>query len=150
MIYHHRIESGDLTRLLAAKEPISFDGVHKSVYENFGELRAKGKIIWLFVVGDWVGRFGYCDWNQIMEMVDRGAELGWHSRTHREPKSLELDSDIYQEVYNPYGIKYFALPFGRFTLEYLKAARECYPEQDSIFGTNVSGEGITLRKTIYE
>lgn len=144
MIYHHGIEDkNQLQKLVSVEDEISFDGVHKSVYSNYTEFINKS--VYLFIIGSLVGVRNYCNWDEIMGMAKLGAKLGWHTENHIEPAELEDDDEMLNEIVNPYEFKYFALPFGRYTKRYLYLANKHY---DKVFGTNLKGKNIILRKTI--
>ena len=139
MIYHHEIKNKEeAIKLANCGEHISFDGVYKSVYKYYYLFIEKNCVVTLFPVGDWVGKFDYCDWNELMEMVYNGAILGWHSNKHREPN----DTVGMSEIVAPYKTEHFALPYGRYSKEYLNIAKHYYKY---IYGTNVEGDKIILR-----
>ena len=99
---------------------LTFDGIYRNVYTN-KEILKDRKVI-LFIMGDYVGKDNsfdtkmpleyICDWNEIMELVDNGAELGWHTRSHRDLRKLS-DKELIKEVMPPFPMKYFAYPYGR-------------------------------------
>lgn len=103
-----------------AKGILTFDGVYRNVYDNKDLLKDK-KVI-LFIMGDYVGKDNsfdkkmpleyICDWNEIMELVYDGAELGWHTWSHRDLRKLS-DQELIKEVLPPFPMKYFAYPYGR-------------------------------------
>lgn len=142
MIYHHEIKNKEeAIKLATCGEPISFDGVDKSVYKYWRYFIRRNDV-YLFIIGDWVGKFGFCNWNEIMEMSYIGAILGYHSHTHAEPKDVD---DIHSEICSPINTEHFALPYGRFTEEYLQEVKKYYKY---IYGTNLPGEDIILRKEL--
>lgn len=106
--------------IINSKGVLTFDGVYRNVYNNKELLKHRDVI--LFVMGNYVGKDNsfdtkmplekICDWNEIMEMVDQGAELGWHTRSHRDLRKLS-DEELIREVTPPFPMKYFAYPYGR-------------------------------------
>lgn len=144
MIYYtHELTKEKLSTIanLPESDTVTFDGVHKSVYELWNDI-LRDRLVILFPVGDWVGKFGFCDWNEIMDMVYRGATLGWHSREHREPFMNNWDDAL-----PPLGLKidHFALPYGRFKEPYLEGAKKRFKY---IYGTNVPHKDILLREEL--
>ena len=151
MIYHHAIKNyEEALKLATCGEPISFDGVHKSVYEYYYLFIEKGCEVYLFPVGDWVGKFCYCDWNDIMDMVYRGAILGWHTWKHKDPKNNIGEFDIVEDIWCPYQTEHFALPYGRFNDKYLYWLNNKKDDYyfKYIYGTNLEGNNIILRKEL--
>lgn len=111
---------------------LTFDGIYRNVYQNREML--EGRDVILFVMGDYVGGDNtfdkgmpyetYCDWNEIMEMVEEyGCELGWHTWSHRDLSKLSYD-EIVEEVTPPFPMKHFGYPYGRFNQEVVKAVVE--------------------------
>lgn len=107
--------------ILACDEPLSFDGVYLSVWENADVLI--GKNVTLFVMGDHVGKDNsfdvgmpferYCDWNQIMDLVSGfGCKLGWHTRSHPDLTKVD-DERLMFEVTPPFPMEHFAYPYGK-------------------------------------
>lgn len=142
IFYTHELTNEKLSAIanLPDDDTVTFDGIKKSVYELWDDRLSNRKNIILFPVGGYVGRFGYCDWNEIMDMVFEGAKLGWHTMFHHEPHYEYL-----KDIDCPYETNLFALPYGRFTETYLKRANELY---QFVYGTNVEGENILTRKEL--
>lgn len=100
-----------LEEILACNEPLSFDGIYESVYQNYKAL--KGKDITFFVSGKYVGGDNsfdlhsgqplsrFCTVEQIFEMRDYlGAKLGYHGWAHLRCDRLTPE-DIRHEIAKP-------------------------------------------------
>lgn len=120
----HNSNYNTLEEVLACREPLSFDGVYRNVYDNYKAL--KGKDVTFFVMGDYVGEKNsfdrgqlpekYCTWDQIKEMVEfLDARLGWHSWSHRMMTKLS-DNEVLKEITPPHflPVTTFAYPHGVF------------------------------------
>ncbi len=109
-----------------ARKILTFDGVYEAVWEHRYALARMGNPIILFPAGDHVGRDNSFDagqppakfatWKQIQEIVDvTGAEVGWHSWSHRRLDWLK-DDEIRKELHWPreqgFKIRTFAYPYG--------------------------------------
>lgn len=113
-------------------EPISFDGVYKSVYEHRELLRNKQVI--LFITGAYVGGNNawdngaplyeeFCDWNEIMTLVNMGCKFGWHTWSHKDLTKLDYNTLLY-EVTPPFPMEVFAYPYGIFNEQVIQAVKE--------------------------
>lgn len=123
---------------------ITFDGVYKSVYDNWEALKHRADKIILFVVGDMIGKDNafdhgrhfheqYCTWEQILEMKKDGATIGWHTWTHPD-LTVMPEAVVRREMTKPGFISLFAYPYGRFTAREAKIAQELgYSEAFSVF-----------------
>lgn len=126
MILGHSISvfnhSNCLTReqIIGIDEPISFDGVYKSVYDNRDIL--VGKDVVLFVMGDYVGLDNtfdvgrhfdekFCTWKEIEELHKMGCKLGWHTWSHRDLTELS-DEEVIKEITAPFDTVCFSYPYG--------------------------------------
>lgn len=120
------------TEILMCQEPISFDGIYKSVLRNKHIL--KGKDITLFVGGDTVGKDNafdapmpleqFCDWNEIMELViELKCKIGWHTWSHRDLTLLPME-EVYKELSAPFPMDTFAYPYGKWNEEVAHAVKE--------------------------
>jgi hypothetical protein len=139
-----RVNSNYNTReeILAAREPLSFDGVYRSVWSNLDVLR--GKTILLFPMGKYVGgdnsfdtgmpREQYCEEWQLRDLVydfyNQGCthRLGWHSWSHPNLCTVD-DETLAREVAKPnWGwcppIEDFAYPYGEFDERVIEAVRK--------------------------
>jgi hypothetical protein len=117
--------------ILAARGPLTFDGIYRNVYENRDLL--EGKDVTLFVMGSYVGKDNafdvgmplerLCDWNEIMELVtDFGCKLGWHTWTH--PDLTKVSPEVLKrEVTPPFPMERFAYPYGRYNAAVIAAVR---------------------------
>lgn len=102
---------------------LCFDDVYLNVYENWRHLR--GKDIILFVIGEMAGYDNewdlknvprleqHCGWYEIEKMVNDGAKLGWHTKTHRDLTKL-TDEEIIAECTPLFPMDYFAYPYGKY------------------------------------
>jgi hypothetical protein len=110
--------------IIFCNEPIGFDGIYMSVYENQDILKNKSGI--MFVMGDFLGKDNsfdlayvpklekYCTLEQVYEMCSKyNFELGWHTWSHRDLTKLSKD-EIMQELHCPFECKYFAYPYGNY------------------------------------
>lgn len=102
---------------------LTFDGVYRNVWENREILI--GKDVYLFPMGQYVGRdnsFDFkqpreqlCSWNEIMRLViDYKCKLGWHTWTHPDLTQIENDEQLRREITPPFPMPYFAYPYGKF------------------------------------
>lgn len=73
--------------ILAFDGEITFDGVYTSVFDHRHLLAKKMPI--LFVTGNQIGRDGFCNREQLLELTRLGFVLGWHGFSHT--KVTELD-----------------------------------------------------------
>lgn len=84
-------------------------------------------------MGDFVGKDNsfdigmpyekYCDWNQIMDLVNLGAKLGWHTWSHRDLTKLSKD-EILKEITPPFPMQELAYPYGKFNELVIECAKE--------------------------
>lgn len=116
---------------IMANNNLAFDGVYLNVWEHREILRNKN--VTLFVMGDFVGKDNtfdypshyekYCDWNQIMDLVNQGAKLGWHTWTHRDLTKMER-CDIIREITPPFPMEELSYPHGLFNDLVIECAKE--------------------------
>lgn len=130
MILFHRIEHKkftgnfntpeELKKAVEQNQKITFDGVYESVYKHRELLR--GADVILFIMGDTVGKDNgfdtgepltrFCNWDQLFELQQEyGCELGWHTWSHRDLRSLP-DDELRREVEPPFFMDSFAYPYG--------------------------------------
>lgn len=110
---------------------VSFDGVYRSIYENRDLLKDKFNVM-LFVIGNHVGGTNafdnpkvlekFCNWNEIMEMVYKGAKLGWHTWSHRDLTKCSY-AELIKEITPPFPMDYFAYPYGKFNNKVIEVVR---------------------------
>lgn len=122
---------------------LTFDGVYQNVWENRDLL--KGREVILFIMGNYIGMDNtfdegmpyerYCDWDQIMELVNQGAQLGWHSRTHRDLTTLD-EEELIDEIRPPFRMDYFAYPYGRYNQQVVDVVRKYYKKAYSVDQTD--------------
>ncbi len=112
-------------QILSCNEPIGFDGIYKSVYDNQDVLEGKSGIF--FVMGNYVGMDNsfeypihvpqieqYCTWSEIREMTEKyNFVLGWHTWSHPDLTQIPR-SEIVKEVTPPFPMDFFAYPYGRY------------------------------------
>jgi peptidoglycan/xylan/chitin deacetylase (PgdA/CDA1 family) len=124
-VFHHIGPKDNFTNpieeILAYDGIITFDGVYTSVYDHREAL--KGRDVIIFVAGDTVGKEGFCDWHQILKLVNHyGLKLGWHTWSH--PRLNEVDSkQMMEEMESPFATDYFAYPYGEFNDETIAVAK---------------------------
>lgn len=117
--------------IIACDEPLSFDGVYVSVWENRDILA--GKDVTLFVMGGYIGADNsfdkgqpyerLCDETQLKELVDIGCKIGWHTWTHQDLTRVD-DMLLELEVTPPYPMSDFAYPYGRFNQRVIDAVKK--------------------------
>lgn len=91
---------------------VTFDGVYVSVFEHRGTLAKKKPI--LFISGDQIGREGFCNKEQLLELRKLGFTLGWHGWSHRRFNELS-DDEKRLELRKPDWIEpVYAYPHGDF------------------------------------
>lgn len=101
-----------LDQILNFEGDITFDGIYTSVFEN--RVTLKGRKAILFISGDQIGREGYCNKEQLLELERQGFTLGWHGWSHRRLVDLS-DDDIRAELAKPDWVKpIYAYPHGDF------------------------------------
>lgn len=68
---------------LGKKVAITFDDAHRSNYDvAFPLIAVAGMSATMFVVPAWVGRAGYCTWDQLREMHAGGWSIQSHTQSH--------------------------------------------------------------------
>ncbi len=118
-------------QISASRGELTFDGIYKNVYEHRHIL--KDRDVTLFVMGNYVGKDNsfdkpmplekYCDWNEIMELVNIGCKLGWHTWSHPDLTTLSYE-EVLKEVTPPFPMESFAYPYGKFNDTVIKAVKE--------------------------
>ena len=133
---------------------ITFDDAYESVFFNaYPVLKAHSLPATIFVISDFVGKdntwdlnvgnikFKHASWDQLRIMKDSGWEIGSHSRTHRDMRTLEavdlknelkeskaiLEREIESEV------KIISFPFGKTSASIIDAAIEAEYVSGTIF-----------------
>lgn len=122
--YYNTPEEIERTR---PEDILTFDGVYESVWNYYDILKNK-KVI-LFIIGDYVGKDNkfdkgqpyerFCTWDQIWGMKEMGAQIGWHSRTHRNLTKLNLQDKI-DELIPSFKTDLLSYPYGKFDNEVLE------------------------------
>lgn len=147
-----------LDEILQCDEPLSFDGVYKSVYEN--RVALKDKDVTLFVMGQYVGKDNsfdtgmppeeYCTWKEIAEMKDMGFKIGWHTWSH--PNLTEIPLYIAKREMDwrnkgvPIEMEEFAYPHGAFNERLMLISQEIgYKRAWSV--TQGNDNEMSLRRT---
>lgn len=112
-----------LDEIVNCTDKISFDGIYKNVYDNWEHIKDKEPI--LFVMGDYIGKDNsfdkpmplekLCTLEQLQEMQNDGAILGWHTWSHPDLTTLTKE-EIIEEITPPsfIGKTHFAYPYGRY------------------------------------
>lgn len=104
--------TNSIEQILQFDGQITFDGIYTSVFEHRGVLASKKPI--LFISGDQIGREGFCNKEQLLEMQKLGFRLGWHGWSHRRLNELE-DDDKRLELRKPDWVEpFYAYPHGDF------------------------------------
>ncbi len=112
---------------------ITFDDGNVSDYEIAFPILLKKKVRAIFfVIIDKIGKPGYMNWSQILEMKESGMEIGSHSLCHYSMKSLSLSEVDFElrksksilEDFLNIQIKSFSYPYGDYTRETNKLASE--------------------------
>lgn len=149
-----RISSNYNTReeILACKEPLSFDGIYRNVWENQDVLM--GKDVTLFVMGAFINgdnKFDagmpyerYCNLVQLAALEAMGCKFGWHTWSHRDLTKLS-DEEIMFELTPPRFMKFSSLayPYGRYDDRVKRIAQELgYEEAFSV----TQGDGSQYAK----
>lgn len=133
---------------------ISFDDAYESVYENaFPILKDENIPATIFVISDYVGelntwdlnvgnlKFPHTTWEQLKVLQDAGWEIGSHTKSHRDLRSLS-DDDLKEELIGSKEmieskleiiVKSLSFPFGRANNREVEAAIEADYENGSIF-----------------
>lgn len=119
-VFHHISDEkkdfhNSLEQILAFDGVITFDGVYTSVFDHRNYLWGKSPI--LFITGNQIGRDGYCNKEQLLQLKSLGFRLGWHGWSHT--KLTELDKDaIASELWRPKWIEnIYAYPHGDYDLQ---------------------------------
>lgn len=116
---------------VSSHDNLTFDGIYLNVWEHRAHLVDKN--VTLFVMGNFVGKDNsfdvgmpyekYCDWNQIMDLVNLGAKLGWHTWSHTDLTKLSKD-EILKEITPPFPMDELAYPHGKFNDLVIQCAKE--------------------------
>lgn len=121
-------------QILDCHEPIGFDGIYQSLYQNQDILKGKSGI--LFVMGNYIGKDNtfdlphvpklerYCDMGQVMELcVKYNFKVGWHTWSHPDLTTLP-DSEVIKEITPPFQMDYFAYPYGIYDERIIRLVKE--------------------------
>jgi hypothetical protein len=115
----HRIGTPDKATFTNSVEQVNsveeatYDGIYTSVFDN--RLHLKPGI--LFISGDQIGREGFCNKEQLLELKRWGFKLGWHGWSHRRLTELSIQ-EIHAELRKPDWIEpLYAYPHGDFNEE---------------------------------
>lgn len=138
---------------------VTFDGVYRNVWENRDTIRTlldnNNKVI-LFVTTGFVGSNNmfdimpfekFANWEEIMELVMMGCELGHHTITHRDLTKLS-DAELEKEIKPPFKMDYFCYPYGYFNDKVISVVKKYYKEAFTVFTGDNSPYQIT-RKMLY-
>ena len=134
---------------------LTIDDAFSSFYNNAWPILKKRKIPFiLFVSTETVGKSGYMDWNEIIEISKEDfVYIGNHSHSHKYltkykfdefKKDINLSIEIFKKKLN-YNPNFFSYPFGEYNLEQKKYISNKF---DYAFGQH-SGV-IDLNKDRYE
>lgn len=105
--------TNSLEQILAYDGVVTFDGVYTSVFDNRLALAAKSPI--LFISGNQIGREGFCNKEQLLELASLGFKLGWHGWSHDKLTGM-TDQQTITELRKPDWINtgLYAYPHGEF------------------------------------
>lgn len=105
---------------------ITFDDGNVSDYKFAFPILLKKKVKAIFfVIVDKIGKPGYLNWSQLLEMNENGMEIGSHSLCHYSLKSLSLSEVEFEmrksksilEDFLNIQINSFSYPYGDYTRE---------------------------------
>ena len=134
--FTHSIE-----QILAHEGQVTFDGIYTSVFEYRGVLADRKPI--LFVSGDQIGREGFCNKEQLLEMKKLGFVLGWHGWCHRRLNEL-TDEEKRLTLKRPDWIEpLYAYPHGDFD-ERCKMVLEAYGYKEGYSTTQGDGSEFAI------
>lgn len=115
-VFHHIGEptsdkfTHSIEQILAFDGLITFDGVYESVFAHRTVLGRRHPIA--FVTGNQIGREGFCNKEQLLELRRWGFRLGWHGWSHDK---LTETRAAFEEIQRPDWIEpYYAYPHGDF------------------------------------
>lgn len=133
---------------------ITFDDAYESVFENaFPILKDENVPATIYAISDYVGelnswdlnvgnlQFAHSTWEQLKVMRDAGWEIGSHTRTHKDLRSVN-DDDLKNELRESKDVieskleitvQSLSFPFGRANNREVGAAIEAGYENGTIF-----------------
>lgn len=127
-VFHHIGEptpdrfTHSIEQILDFEGQITFDGIYTSVFEHRHQLRNKKAI--LFVSGDQIGREGYCNKEQLLELQRYGHTLAWHGWSHRRVNELS-NEEMVADLMKPDWIEpLYAYPHGDYDARSCQALKE--------------------------
>lgn len=138
---------------------ITFDDDYLSMYRILlPVVKEFNYPVTLFVYTDGISRGGAggLDWAMLREMDRNGIDIQGHSKSHSDLTAISIDEaysggeKLYEELVLSKNIieknlnkrvKYFAFPYGRYSLELLELAR--YAGYDKVFSTDYGPNIIT-------
>lgn len=105
---------------------LTFDDGYEDLYFNaFPILRKYNIPFGIFIISDLVGKkdekMTYLSQGQIDELVQGGAEIGFHSKSHKNLIKTATEN-VAEEVRS--GMKFFAYPYGAFSGDVIKTVKE--------------------------
>ncbi len=115
-VFHRIGNSGAFTNhiedILAYDCQPTFDGIYTTVFDHRLQLRSRPAI--LFISGDQVGREGFCNKEQLLELKKDGHTLAWHGWNHRRLTEM-TEAEIRAELSKPDWVEpIYAYPHGDF------------------------------------
>jgi len=117
-VFHHISEPTEdkfthsIEQILAFDGKVTFDGVYESVFNHRMALKDLSPI--LFITGNQIGREGYCNKEQLLELRRLDFTLGWHGWSHRKLTDLPTE-EIRAELQCPDWVSpVYAYPHGDF------------------------------------
>lgn len=104
--------TNSIEQILGFEGLLTFDGVYESVFEHRLALKDKRPV--LFISGTQIGRDGFCNKEQLLELEYLGFSLGWHGWTHDRLTNMN-ELQILSELHKPNWIGWlYAYPHGDF------------------------------------
>jgi peptidoglycan/xylan/chitin deacetylase (PgdA/CDA1 family) len=113
----------DLPRKTVA---LTFDDGYEDIYLNALPILGRYNIPFgVFIISDLIGNKGertnYLSQQQIDEMIRGGAEIGFHSKSHKNLANIAFE-DLKTEVNSR--MRFFAYPYGAFSEDVVKTVKE--------------------------
>lgn len=136
--FTHSIE-----QILAFNGTVTFDGIYVSVFNHRKQLIPKKPI--LFISGDQIGREGFCNKEQLLELKDLGFTLGWHGWSHDRLNELD-DEQKRLELRRPDWVEpLYAYPHGDFD-ERCKQVLQAYGYEKAYSTTQGNDDTFSIKR----
>lgn len=97
---------------------ITFDDGSDSIMSVLPILKKYKYKFSIFIVGDWIGKKGFLNYDDLRKIVKLGGNLQWHTKTHKNLTTIS-DNDLISELtidknikkLDPNGFQVLAYPF---------------------------------------